>query len=149
VQDAEEDRLGTEKPAGLLRPSRLHWLPVGAAVALNFYLSELSWEEVRTSMGWVKEIPQTTNFKFRHIVQYLPQALLWINALRHNTRLEARSVALVALIAVTITGGLAEVHQAFVPSRIAAATDVLWNFIGGLMGVGLYMIFIKVSNRHR
>ncbi len=126
------------------------WIPTLCFFVANFYLSSLSWQDVRNKVGWIKEIPQKQNFKLRHILQYGPPTVTTAVALSKTVPgLPHLKVCLVAVAIVTADGAFEEIHQSFVPSRIPAAKDMVWNLIGALVGALAYHLFVLWRQRRR
>ncbi len=123
----------------------LWWLIPISLIGFNFWLSGLSWEEIREGLSWVRNIPQSTNFKLRHILQYGPLAALTAHACRRTTRLSLNQCLIVGLIVSSLSGAFEELHQSFIPGRIAAVKDIGFNVVGAAVGVVLYYFF---SNWH-
>jgi len=44
-------------------------------------------------------------------------------------------------------GAFEELHQSTIPTRIAAPVDALWDAVGGITGVIIFLIFRLVSRR--
>lgn len=124
-----------------------HWLAVILAILLNYSLSALSWEEIRIHLGWVKNIPQQTNFKLRHIIQFAPQVWIWTYCIRKSFAVRLQHAVIFAWLAVTLNGAAEEIHQAFVPSRICALRDVLWDSLGALVGLVTCVVFKRLTSK--
>ncbi|MAZ49202.1 MAG: hypothetical protein CME65_11610 [Halobacteriovoraceae bacterium] len=102
----------------------------------------MSWSEIRETVGWVKNVPQTTSFKLRHIIQYAPQSFILAKALEDlYPRTIRRSV--ISIIFYTSIGAITELIQYFTPTRIDSLYDVGWNFIGATLGVALYAFTVS------
>jgi VanZ family protein len=127
----------------------LWWTPYLAFVAFNFYASSLTWKEVRARMPFVKTIPQQTDFKLRHVIQYGPQAVAALLALERTAVLGPWEYYVGAVALVTADGGFEEAHQFFVPTRICSLWDVLWDTLGGLTGLLLYGLARRLFRRPR
>ena len=118
----------------------LLWILFIACIILDILLATWTWQEVRDSIGWVKNIPQKTDFKLRHIVQYSPQAFL-LGLCLERFKFSLGKRAILAIIGVTLIGISTEVIQAFTPSRIPALMDIFWNFTAATIGAFTYYIF--------
>jgi VanZ family protein len=109
------------------------WLPAAAYMLLIWVLSS---------------IPQQFNFDyvpFRdkgvHFVEYGTLAALLVHAFRGTwPSLRAPSLFFAAWSATVLWGLLDEIHQAFVPGRVADVRDVLADALGGLIGAALYLL---------
>lgn len=121
------------------------WFLFALAVIGDIVLATWTWQDVRSMIGWVKHIPQQTEFKLRHIVQYTPQAILLGFCLEQfSMSLMKRSI--IVVLGITAIGILTEVIQYFIPTRIPAIMDVFWNFSAALLGGVLYFLFRKYKN---
>ena len=108
------------------------WLILIIFIFTNIYLAVMSWQDIRDSIGWVKNIPQKTEFKIRHIVQFSPQAFFFSFTFERTFNLSAKKSAIIAIIILALTGIISETIQYFTPSRIASLMDVFWNiFVSG------------------
>ncbi len=122
----------------------LFWIPVLLISLLIIYLSTLTWGETREVVGWVKHIPQKTDFKFRHIVQFAPLGIFAYIALYKTTELSRRKRYLLSFVYVSMVALLSELIQYFIPTRIAALTDAIWSVTGGVIGLALIWIYSKI-----
>ena len=126
--------------------SQALWFFVFLYFMVNLWASTLTWQECRKYMPFLKQIPQTQAFKTRHVIQYGPLAVLSSLALvssfpkNHFFLILAGGVLIAAS-----SGGLAEVIQVFIPTRIPSIKDVFFNLLGALIGNGIFglMVFIK------
>ncbi len=123
------------------------WFIVALLIITNLYLAVMSWQEIRDSIGWVKNIPQKTDFKLRHFVQFSPQAFFLSFTLETTFNLSSKKSALIATLVLTFTGITSETIQYFAPTRIASLTDVSWNFLASVLGACIYIIFRKTINK--
>jgi VanZ family protein len=71
--------------------------------------------------------------KVGHLVEFGVLAILWYRALVP----QAHAIPL-AFILATAYAGVDEVHQALVPSRVPAVTDVMVDSLGALLGLALW-----------
>ena len=117
-----------------------------AITILNLSLSLLTWTEVRSTLGWVKEIPQNTQFKLRHIVQYTPASMLLSYYCRRFLNLEWQRTFVMVMTYSIVIGTLSEVIQIFVPSRIPSFLDVFWNLVAGVLGFAIVRVIFKKDN---
>lgn len=105
----------------------------------DIVLATYTWQEVRESIGWVKNIPQKTSFKLRHIIQYAPQALLFGYFLEHfSYTLKKRFFLIITYIGAI--GIVTEFIQALTPTRIPSVLDVFWNTLAGVTGAYIYYL---------
>lgn len=120
------------------------WIPSVFLICTNFYLSSMSWQGIREQVGWVKNIPQKEEFKVRHILQYGPLAFSFSMALAKSFPTMAPvKIFAISTALTTADGGLEEVHQSFIPSRIPSLKDVFWDLLGALLGAGLYWLLSR------
>jgi VanZ family protein len=102
------------------------WGPLVAYCALIFYLSSLP------QVPWASEYPDY----LEHALEYLGLSIVTARALNGGLRspLSTRTLALALALCVGYAI-LDEIHQKFVPNRLADVTDVLSDAVGA--GVGL------------
>jgi VanZ family protein len=75
-----------------------------------------------------------------HFIEYGILAALLAHAMRGTwPEWRMRYVFVVAWAVAVLWGLLDEIHQAFVPGRVADARDLLADAIGALVGAGLYL----------
>jgi hypothetical protein len=98
------------------------WLPVVAWAALIFALSSLP--NLSTAEGWLGDVLSSG----AHAVEYAVFGALLARALG------ARLLAFSAGIAYAVTD---ELHQSFVPGRVASGIDLLVDAVGLLVGIAL------------
>ncbi len=98
------------------------WLPVVAWAALIFALSSIP--NLTTTGGVLGDVLSSG----AHAVEYAVFGALLVRAL------EARVLAFAAGIAYAITD---EIHQSFVPGRVASGVDLVVDAIGLLAGIAL------------
>jgi len=72
-----------------------------------------------------------------HVPAYGLLALLWIFTLRGHGMTERQSMCAAFLVALGY-GALTEVHQVWIPGRLASAADVMFNVAGSLIFIWLY-----------
>ena len=100
----------------------LLWLPVVAWAALIFALSSIP--NLSTAEGVLGDVLSSG----AHAVEYAIFAVLLLRAL------DARLAAFAAGIAYAITD---EIHQSFVPGRVASGIDLLVDAVGLAVGIVL------------
>ena len=98
------------------------WIPVVAWAALIFALSSIP--NLSTAEGWLGDVLSSG----AHAVEYAIFGVLLLRAL------DARLVAFAAGIAYAITD---EIHQSFVPGRVASGIDLTVDAVGLLVGIAL------------
>ena len=126
----------------------IFFIPAFLFVTLNFYLSSLTWSEVRNNINFVRKIPQTEQIKPRHVIQYCVLSFSMSYGLSKTfLSLNSNKVFFLSVISTGLSGALEEFHQKFVPSRKPALIDVFWNFLGALLGAFLFRLidFLKPS----
>ncbi|WP_041741508.1 VanZ family protein [Caldicellulosiruptor kronotskyensis] len=81
--------------------------------------------------------------KYAHVVMYLVLGILVINAFVISG-IRAYKAFIFSLIFCLFYAASDEIHQLFVPGRVAKVTDVLIDGIGALIGIGLYKFIFKI-----
>jgi VanZ family protein len=112
------------------------WGPVIVYMAIIFSLS---------SQSSVPVGPQVSD-KLLHFVAYLGLAVVVVRAVGRG--LPARVGLVTAIAAWALTAGyglLDEVHQMFVPGRVAAVDDLVADAVGALAGITLCWAWGKMS----
>lgn len=130
-----QSRINGVRTGGLQRTAR--WLPVALWMAGVFYLSHQSapFEPVAASVSPV----------LAHVVVYAVLAILLYFAITPSAHAAPKWVPASIAFAVAVLYGFSdEVHQAFVPGRIASEADVLSDAIGAAIGV---VVLLIVSQR--
>jgi len=86
--------------------------------------------------------------KLGHLTEYAILATLLWRALRSGNRGQMTMSVLfvVAWFVCAIFAATDEFHQAFVPSRTAAAGDVMIDIVGAFIGLGICWIFARRGN---
>lgn len=107
-----------------IRPWWIRWLPAIAWAAVIFVGSSFPGSSVPGGFS-----------VYGHLSEYGILALLVVFAERHRG---VRAAALIALAAVAIYGASDEIHQLFVPLRMADPLDWLTDISGALTAVGAY-----------
>lgn len=129
------------------RSTKILWMLLAVCLCIDFILSIMTWNEIRSSVGWVKHIPQKTNFKLRHIVQYGPQTILLASALGRTFGFSVLKRTTIAIITITLIGVLSEIIQIFIPQRIFSFMDMFWDFVGASVGALIYLAYLKISKK--
>ena len=125
---------------------RILWTLFFICLVVDIILATFTWQEVRDIIGWVKNIPQKTDFKLRHFIQYSPQAVL-LGFCLEQFKFNLNKRALLSIIIITSIGCLTEFIQIFIPSRIPALMDVFWNFSAAVFGSFIYYMIKKIYPR--
>lgn len=138
----------------MLVPIIKSWLPVLVWAAFIFYLSSIP--DLRSSLPDFWDLVLR---KFAHAGEYAILAILLIRAIgiernSPSTKLKSwRSFGATAvgvgsvvtvLIIVALYAVLDEIHQSFVPGRVASLVDVVVDVMGGATGL---LIFVKWRRR--
>lgn len=110
------------------------WLPAGAYMLLIWGLSSIPHPFVLDRLPFQD--------KGAHFLEYGVLAALMAHAF-NGTRpaLRARTLFAIAWAATAFWGLLDEIHQAYVPGRVADALDLLADSLGGLAGTIAYIAY--------
>lgn len=107
------------------------WFPVGAYMALIFYLSSLPHPEEQLPNFLFEKLGD----KLLHAIEYSVLAMLCYRAFRRTAGAYAAQYAVVLAIAVSsFYGATDEVHQAFVPLRASSWSDWIADTAGAVIG---------------
>ena len=90
--------------------------------------------------------------KSAHFIEYFILSLLILRGIRGERRETHLRWALLATLIVAAYASLDELHQAFVPGRTAAVTDVLLDTTGGIAAqivAALVALWVHVRDRRR
>ena len=113
----------------------LRWIPAIVWYAVIFWQSSLS----RVPGAEVGEKIAGANFAaLAHVLEYGAMAFFIAVALRLTTRI-FRVWLGVFLLTATL-GALDELHQAFVPGRLADIRDLGWDILGAGLALGAWRI---------
>ena len=115
------------------------WLPALTWMALIFLGSSIP--SARVSQN------STLDFlvhKVAHLFEYAALYLLIYRGLIGGKSVFDKREIVVALFLVTLYGGSDELHQSFIPGRESRLGDVFIDFLGGLLGVGVWKFYPKV-----
>lgn len=120
------------------QPSHLlFWVPVVTYGALIFYSSSQPAPELLPSFQ--------ASDKLYHLIAYSIMGMLWCLALHPYQSLKVKGRVWFLAIAFTILFGISdEIHQSFVPSRVADFYDVVSDTLGALFSPFLYNSFRKI-----
>lgn len=78
--------------------------------------------------------------KLAHLLEYGVLYLLYYRSLVEDFWQGKKGLIFKALLFITLFGAMDEYHQSFVPGRQSRVADVLTDFLGGLLGFGLWLI---------
>jgi VanZ family protein len=139
-----------------------YWLPVFIWIAIILAGSTDIFSAERTSrylvpfLRWLNphispHTIATIHFALRklgHLTEYAILATLLWRALRSGNRWQVRISILfvVAWFVCAIFAATDEFHQSFVPSRTAAAGDVMIDIVGAFIGLAICWIFARREN---
>ena len=128
---------------GPLRTFLFFWLPPGLYLGLIFLLSSLS--------SFPVSLPVEGIDKVVHAAEYSILALLLTRAVSTLTWIRTWfGVALFSLLLVAMVGTADEVYQSTVPDRDSDALDALADVIGGILGMGVFLLFRRrLGGRNR
>jgi hypothetical protein len=118
-----------------LQPWR-YWLPVCAYAGYIFYLSSLSHPEDEFSFLRSFRFLEGIGDKLVHLVEYGILGILFHRAFRYAGGAKAaHSAVWLAILAASTYGLTDELHQAFVPLRVADPLDLIADTLGAFAGV--------------
>jgi VanZ family protein len=124
------------------RQRALAWAPAGAYMLLIWGLSSMSHILIN-----LDKVPFQD--KGVHFVEYGTLAVLLAHAIRGTWRSwRVLSVFAVSVLGTTLWGLIDEIHQAFVPGRVADARDLLADGLGAVLGAFVYAL-VKQQTRSR
>lgn len=117
-----------------------------AMIVMDFILALSSWETIRTLTPWVKTIPQVTEFKLRHIIQFAPQGFFLCGFCFFSHKTPLKLSLLKSFIVISFVGCISELLQILTESRIPSPIDCLWNVFGTFLGcLCFYVAFKKMG----
>ncbi len=112
------------------------WLPALGYMGLIWTLSSCSHPPSLATVPF--------HDKGAHFLEYGALAVLLTHAVRGTwPGLRIPTAYVLALLTAVLWGGLDEIHQAFVPNRVADAKDLLADSLGALGGALLYFAVIE------
>lgn len=114
----------------------LYWIPALAWMAVIFYLSGRTGDELHSYFPFIE------NFNPGHVAAYFELALLYFWALRQNGN---RHPYLKALVLCLVYGITDEAHQYFVPTRYPDMGDLARDMLGA--GLALGMVYLVLNRR--
>lgn len=78
-----------------------------------------------------------------HPVEFAGLAFVGLLALHRGPLHPLRPLILgLVVLGSALLGALDEIHQSFVPRRIATSKDVLWDTIGGVLGTAIFVVMV-------
>jgi VanZ family protein len=86
--------------------------------------------------------------KNAHAFEYLILSILIANALFVN-KIKGRASLPIIMFICLLYAVLDEFHQSFIPGRSALVNDILIDFAGSLIGIGIYYVFYYKVNFRR
>jgi len=111
----------------------LCWLTLAAYMAFIFFLS---------SRSDLPDVLPGLDFgdKLQHIAAYLILAILWSRAIaRRWTAIDDKKLFVIVVLFTGLYGISDEIHQSFVPGRLADSLDVIADIAGAMVGARLYI----------
>jgi VanZ family protein len=118
------------------------WAPAAAYMLLIWGLSSMSHIPIN-----LDRVPFQD--KGVHFVEYGTLAVLLAHAIRGTWRSwRPLSVFAMSVLGTTLWGLIDEIHQAFVPGRVADARDLMADLLGALLGACVYAL-VKQQTRSR
>ncbi|MEK7310189.1 MAG: VanZ family protein [Planctomycetota bacterium] len=128
-----------------------YWLPPIAYAGLIFFLSSRPLPEIPVRIPYID--------KAAHLIEYAILAMLLYRACMHSNLLRSRSGvpitsgrnrAVAISILVAILYGLSdEVHQFYVPGRLASGWDFMFDALGAVAGVVIIRKLISNTSSKR
>ncbi len=109
-----------------------------AYMALLFHLHSLP--DTNASQNTLTKIPSTLQ-NLLHVPAFGGLAVLWLFSLSATSLSDRASIQVAVIISITY-GGLLEFYQAWVPGRFASLGDFLFNCLGILLFMSLYLQII-------
>lgn len=117
------------------------WIWVSCLVlylVVIFIISHMQRSQLPSVLLWDKGI---------HFFEYLPVGFFVAGWFRIVLRQKPSwFIAIAAILAIFLLGGMDELHQHFVPTRDSSFFDVIADVLGGTVGVGIsFGIFRKIA----
>ena len=116
-----------------------YWLPALTWMALIFFGSSIP--SARVSPNGTLDF---LAHKVAHLFEYAALYLLIYRGLIGGKSVFDKREIVVALFLVTLYGASDEFHQSFIPGRESRLRDVFIDFLGGLLGGGIWKYCPKV-----
>jgi len=109
----------------------VYWFPVFIYCFFIFIRSSFPTSESISAIPFLD--------KLLHLFAYAVLSALFLRALRRYYGSRRLAYAMILSIGLSTLYGISdEIHQLFVPSRVADFSDVLADFLGSIIGVFLY-----------
>ena len=108
----------------------------------------LHWLFPSVSLATLAEIHHLIR-KCAHFAEYFILSLLILRGIRGQSRETHLRWALIGILIVAGYASLDELHQAFVPGRTAAVTDVLLDTTGGVAAQIIAAVWVRARGRRR
>ena len=112
---------------------------------LNFVDGTFSLQLDQQEKNRLVEALQTPIRKMAHMTEYMVLAITLMFALYVDGLKNKKMVAIAALIGIAYAA-LDEFHQLFVPGRSGEIRDVCVDTIGILIGIGIFLLLLKLYN---
>jgi VanZ family protein len=138
----------------------LGWAVVISTFSTGLFTAENTSRVIVPVLHWAfPQVPLATLLAIHHFIrkaahftEYFILSLLILRGIRAK-RCELRlRWALITVLMVAAYASLDEFHQAFVPGRTPAVTDVLLDTAGGVaaqIGMALFVVWIRLRDRRR
>ena len=138
----------------------LVWAAVISSFSTSLFTAENTSRVIVPILHWIfPHASPTTLFEMHHLIrksahfiEYFILSLLILRGIRGEKRELHLRWALIAILIVAGYASLDELHQAFVPGRTAAVTDVLLDTTGGAAAqivTALFVLWSRVRDRRR
>lgn len=100
---------------------------------------------IQSSYPQPEQIPQVVNIdKLLHVVGYALLGVLFLRGFRNSRFANEYTVIMAASILLTgLYGASDELHQYYVPYRNGNIWDLLFDFLGGIIGVYVYKLLLE------
>jgi len=90
--------------------------------------------------------------KLAHLIEYGLLAVLFYRSFLQEKWTEIKKEHLyqiiLAVLLSTFYGATDEIHQSFVPTRDGLVKDLIFDFVGSVMGMGSIAVFSKLQKSH-
>jgi VanZ family protein len=138
----------------------LSWAVVISTLSTGLFTAENTSRVIVPILHWAfPHVPLATLFAIHHLLrkaahftEYFILSLLILRGIRAKRRQLRLRWALITILMVAAYASLDEFHQAFVPGRTPAVTDVLLDTAGGVaaqIAVALFAAWIRLRDRRR
>jgi hypothetical protein len=129
----------------LMRSFFIHWTPLLVWIVVIFVGSSLTADSVteRTRELSPAFISSYVRLALAHVAEFAILAVLAYWAFRTIERLSFRALWSIVLVFTTLYAISDEAHQAFTPGRVPSLEDVLFDAIGGVVGITLSEVLAR------